>query len=91
MANTKLWTKDFLIISTKNFFAYFTLATSTFFIFTDGGFGIGPFILGFMIPVIHYRGLYILMGFVVFSCAFIYYFYHGRIAGKVDRLNEEES
>ncbi|MDP4087161.1 MAG: MFS transporter [Bacillota bacterium] len=67
------------------------LATSTFFIFTDGGVGIGPFILGFLIPVIHYRGLYILMGFVVFSCAFIYYFLHGRIAGRVDRLNEEES
>jgi MFS family permease len=67
------------------------LATSTFFIFSDGGVGIGPFVLGFLIPVIDYRGLYILMGLVVFSCAFLYFLLHGRKAGKINRLIEEES
>jgi MFS family permease len=65
------------------------LATSTFFIFTDGGVGIGPFILGFLVPVIDYRGLYILMGFMVFACAFLYYFLHGRKAGKIGSLYQE--
>ncbi|MGE8080034.1 MFS transporter [Peribacillus loiseleuriae] len=56
------------------------LATSTYFIFTDLGVGIGPFILGFMIPVIGFRGLYVTMAIVVFACIFLYYFLHGRKA-----------
>jgi len=54
------------------------LATSTFFIFADIGSGIGPFILGFLIPTMGYRGLYVSMGFVVFATIFLYYFLHGR-------------
>ncbi|MBI0576879.1 MFS transporter [Neobacillus cucumis] len=54
------------------------LATSTFFIFVDGGVGIGPFILGFFVPLIGYRGLYFSVGIVVFACIFLYYFLHGR-------------
>jgi MFS family permease len=58
------------------------LATSTWFIFLDGGIGIGPFILGFLIPLMGYRGLYLIMGIIVFACLFLYYFLHGRKAGK---------
>lgn len=58
------------------------LATSTFFIFLDGGAGIGPFFLGFLIPVIGFRGLYVSMAIVVFACIFLYYFLHGRKAGE---------
>ncbi|MDF9409456.1 MAG: major facilitator superfamily transporter [Pelotomaculum sp. PtaB.Bin013] len=54
------------------------LATSTFFIFADVGMGIGPFILGFLIPTIGYRGLYVSMGIVVFATFFLYYFLQGR-------------
>jgi MFS family permease len=54
------------------------LATSTFFIFADGGVGIGPFVLGFLIPVIGYRGLYVTMGIVSMACVVLYYFLHGR-------------
>jgi MFS family permease len=58
------------------------LATSTFFIFLDGGIGIGPFLLGFLVPIIGYRGLYLLLGIVVFVCTFLYYFMHGRKTGQ---------
>ncbi|GAA4719904.1 MFS transporter [Brevibacillus fulvus] len=58
------------------------LATSTFFIFLDGGIGIGPFVLGLLIPVLGYRGLYIAMAVLVFLSLFLYYFLHGRKAGK---------
>ena len=59
------------------------LATSTYFIFADVGIGIGPFLLGFLIPIIDYRGLYVLMAIVVFACTFLYYFMYGRKAGRV--------
>ncbi|MFL0197467.1 MFS transporter [Clostridium sp. WILCCON 0269] len=54
------------------------LATSTNFIFQDLGIGIGPFILGYFVPLIGYRGLYIMMAAVEFICLFLYYFLHGR-------------
>ncbi|HEY2419845.1 MAG TPA: MFS transporter [Neobacillus sp.] len=56
------------------------LATSTFFIFMDGGIGIGPFILGLLVPIIGFRGLYQCMGIVLIACIFLYYFLHGRKA-----------
>lgn len=62
------------------------LATSTFFIFVDAGVGIGPFFLGFLIPVIGYHGMYITMSVVVFGCIFLYYILHGRKAGKARNM-----
>jgi len=56
------------------------LATSTFFIFLDGGVGIGPFLLGLLVPLTGFRGLYVSMSVVVFACIFLYYFLHGRKA-----------
>jgi MFS family permease len=56
------------------------LATSTNFIFQDLGIGIGPFILGYFVPLIGYRGLYMMMAVVAFICLFLYYFLHGRKA-----------
>lgn len=64
------------------------LATSTFFIFLDGGIGIGPFLLGLFVPVIGFRGLYTSMAIVVFACIFIYYFLHGRKARRGNQLLE---
>jgi MFS family permease len=56
------------------------LATSTNFIFQDLGVGIGPFILGLFVPLVGYRGLYIMMAVVTLISLFIYYFLHGRKA-----------
>ncbi len=54
------------------------LATSTFFIFMDSGVGIGPFLLGFIIPIVGFRGLYLTLAVVVFASIFLYYVLHGR-------------
>jgi len=54
------------------------LATSTYFIFLDLGFGIGPYLLGFLVPFTGYRGLYLMMVIVILATIILYYFLHGR-------------
>ena len=54
------------------------LATSTYFIFMDSGVGIGPFLLGFIIPIVGFRGLYLTLAVIVFASIFLYYVLHGR-------------
>lgn len=54
------------------------LATSTFFIFVDLGFGIGPYILGSLVPLAGYRGLYLMMTLVILTTVPLYYGLHGR-------------
>ena len=54
------------------------LATSTYFVFMDSGVGIGPFLLGFIIPIVGFRGLYLTLAVVVFASIFLYYVLHGR-------------
>lgn len=54
------------------------LATSTFFVFYDLGVGIGPFLLGFVLPLTGFRGLYIWMAIIAFCTIIVYYFVHGR-------------
>lgn len=54
------------------------LATSTFFIFVEGGIGTGPFLLGFLIPIIGFRNMYFALGVVVLLCVLLYYFLHGK-------------
>jgi MFS family permease len=54
------------------------LATSTFFIFVDLGFGIGPYLLGSLVPFTGYRGLYLMMVIVILATIILYYFLHGR-------------
>lgn len=61
------------------------LATSTFFIFVDLGFGLGPYILGFLIPYTGYRGLYMTMVSIILFCMILYYFLHGK---KEKQLNQ---
>ena len=58
------------------------LATSTYFTFVDLGVGIGPFVLGFAIPFLGYRGLYVAMTMLIIICMVIYYFVHGKNASK---------
>lgn len=54
------------------------LATSTYFIFLDVGIGMGPFLLGLLIPTMGFRRVYILAAIVAFLCIFFYFFLHGR-------------
>ncbi len=58
------------------------LATSTYFIFLDAGIGFGPFLLGLFVPTIGYRGIYMIMSFVLLACFILYYFLHGRGKNK---------
>ncbi|MBS8266343.1 MFS transporter [Mesobacillus boroniphilus] len=54
------------------------LATSTFFIMMDIGIGVGPFLLGYMIPDYGYRGLYLAMVPLIIIGVIIYYALHGK-------------
>lgn len=54
------------------------LATSTFFIFVDLGFGMGPYILGALAPLLGYRGLYLMLTLVILAAIPLYASLHGR-------------
>jgi MFS family permease len=55
-----------------------SLATSTYFIFSDIGFGIGPFFLGLLVPLIGYRGLYFVMAAFILLTSAAYHLICGR-------------
>ncbi|MFC2948121.1 MFS transporter [Virgibacillus sediminis] len=54
------------------------LATSTYFISYESGLGVGPFLLGFLIPITGYRGLFLAMVFVILVSILLYYILHGK-------------
>ncbi|HPC85049.1 MAG TPA: MFS transporter [Smithellaceae bacterium] len=54
------------------------LAITTFFIFVDLGFGIGPYLLGGLVAVTGYRGLYVIMTLVILASIPLYYLLLGR-------------
>lgn len=54
------------------------LATSTYFIALDGGLGVGPYLLGYIIPVLGYGKLYVSLGIFIFITIAIYFMLHGR-------------
>ena len=56
------------------------LATSTFFVFFDFGIGVGPFLLGYILPLIGFRNLYLIMAGIVVISIPIYYLVHGKQA-----------
>ncbi|MGN7396625.1 MFS transporter [Peribacillus frigoritolerans] len=66
------------------------LATSTFFTMYDFGIGVGPFLLGFLIPFTGFKGLF--MGMSVFSFVLIgiYYLAHGKKASARVKMQHEE-
>jgi predicted MFS family arabinose efflux permease len=53
-------------------------ATSTFFNALDGGLGFGPYLFGFIIPLIGYSTLYALLGVFILLTSIPYYFLHGK-------------
>ena len=54
------------------------LATSTFFIFVDLGFGLGPYLFGFLIPFTGYRSLYLVMVILILATIILYHFLYGK-------------
>ena len=56
----------------------FGLATSTYFILYDIGLGIGPFLLGFIVPYSGYRPIFLSMVILIVICIPLYHLLHGR-------------
>lgn len=54
------------------------LANSTYFMLADVGMGIGPLLVGFLIPFTGYRGMYMVVTIIALVCIFLYSLLHGR-------------
>jgi len=58
------------------------IATSTYFVALDFGLGVGPFLLGFLRPMIGFPGIYMLTAIIALACIVLYYVLYGKKAGK---------
>jgi MFS family permease len=58
------------------------LATSTFFILTDIGLGLGPFIQGLFVPTIGYSGLYFVLAIIAVICLPLHHLLFGKKASS---------
>ncbi|WP_433123576.1 MFS transporter [Arthrobacter koreensis] len=58
------------------------IATSTFFLLLDAGIGLGPFLLGLLIPLTGFSGMYAVLAAVVAAAMVLYHFVHGRRARR---------
>ncbi len=56
----------------------FGLATATYYVFLDFGIGVGPYLLGMLVPQTGYRGLFFLMALLGCSTILLYHFLVGR-------------
>jgi MFS family permease len=54
------------------------VATATFLAIAEMGLGFGPFLLGFLVPVIGFRRMYLSLAGVVMAAMCFYYVLHGR-------------
>ena len=54
------------------------LATATYFMFLDVGFGVGPYLFGSLVPFTGYRGLYLTMAMVILATIMLFYFLYRR-------------
>lgn len=59
------------------------LANTTYFIALDLGLGFGPLVLGFIVPLLGYRGMYLSLVLVILIGIIVYYFAHGRKSRRV--------
>lgn len=66
------------------------VATSTYFMFSDAGFGLGPLMIGLMIPFLGLRNMYLVLAFVAFACLPLYQAVHGSKKGNKRAVNTEE-
>lgn len=67
------------------------LATSTFLICMDFGVGMGPFVLGAIIPLLGFRGLYLMSAIIVFLSIFLYFILHGKKAAANQKVYTKAS
>ena len=59
------------------------LATATYYIFLDVGFGVGPYLFGSLLPFTGYRGLYLMMAMVILATIVLYYFlYRNKVSSE---------
>lgn len=65
------------------------IAMSTLLGFLDASLGFGPFLLGFLIPVMGYRELYIGMAILMIASMFLYYLLCGRTANHGETSLED--
>ena len=56
------------------------LANSTYFMLANVGMGIGPLLVGFLIPFTGYRGMYTAVAIIALACIFLYFLLHGKKA-----------
>lgn len=63
------------------------IATSTYFVALDFGLGIGPFLLGFLRPLVGFSGIYMLSAIIALGCLGLYHLLYGRKSGHT--LNVE--
>ncbi|MCE5215423.1 MFS transporter [bacterium] len=54
------------------------LANSTYYTLSDVGMGVGPLMVGFVVPFAGYRGMYMVVAGVAAACLLLYYMLHGR-------------
>ena len=66
------------------------LATSTFYTMYDFGIGVGPFLLGFLIPFTGFKGLFMGMSILAFVLIGIYFLAHGKKASARMKMQHEE-
>lgn len=59
------------------------IATSTFFILTDLGLGLGPFIQGYLVPSIGYSGLFFSLAILLVICLPLQHLLYGRKASSI--------
>ena len=64
------------------------LATATYYMFLDVGFGIGPYLFGSLVPLTGYRSLYFMMAAVIFATIPLYTFLHPGKASPSRRLGD---
>ena len=67
------------------------MATSTFYIFMDMGLGVGPYILGVLIPVVSFRGIYIIASILLAVCIGVYYLVHGAKESSEKKLSIQQT
>lgn len=58
------------------------LAISTFYTFADTGAGVGPLLCGLLVPLIGYRGMYLVVAGIAAGCLALYFALHGRCADR---------
>lgn len=65
------------------------LATATFFFCLDLGVGFGPYLIGNIIPMVGFRGMYMTLAIIVFCSIILYYFVHGKHVSTSGQLSLE--